>query len=113
MSVRRTVREKAQNVREKGMKYTYWSISLGYWAEIWSLVYWEEEDTVTYHPERELVDKEQSTAVGVYCSVKFGKRLCRGEIAAIGKVVGGTKSYCQCSMHFSQIFKNSWVLTAR
>ena len=62
---------------------------------------------MTYYLERELVDKEQSTAVGVYYSVKFGKKLCRGKIAAVGKVVGGTKLYCRCSMHFSQIFKIS------
>jgi len=52
------------------------------------LVYWEAENTVTIHPDRELLHKKQPGAVGVHYIVKFGKKFdekkYRGEIAAIG-----------------------------
>ena len=51
-------------------------------------MYWEAENTVTIHPDRELLDKKQPSAVDGYCSVKFGKKFgekpCHGVIAAIG-----------------------------
>ena len=51
-------------------------------VEQFFLVYWKEEEMVSVHPKRELLDEVRN--VGEWCTVLFGKKPFKGKIAAIG-----------------------------
>ena len=54
--------------------------------EIYYLVLWETEGTVSVHPKNELKDPVPSTTVcGETCTVKFGRTYYTGKIACSGK----------------------------
>ena len=59
----------------------------------WVLMYWEEEQSTSVHPEHELDLTEMNRANGLVagncCKVKFSKTFYSGRIAAIGTYVLG------------------------
>jgi len=50
---------------------------------VWTLVYWEEEMSMSVHPEGELIDV-QCIEEGAQCKVRFGRDIYDGVIAATG-----------------------------
>jgi len=49
------------------------------------LVYWELENTVTFHSQDELIDHPADKyIVGAKCELEFSRKKCSGVIAALG-----------------------------
>lgn len=50
------------------------------------LVLWPDEDTVSVHPEAEVMEPAlEQCVVGSCCSIQFGRSKYKGKIACIGK----------------------------
>ena len=86
MALRRELKANKRAIEESGNGFAWCSIDvyciLSTYIERFFLVYWEEEEMVSVHPKRELLDGVGT--VGEWCTVFFQKKPFKGKVAAIG-----------------------------